>query len=123
GLYRRAWLGTALPDRIRPLPVGPDLVGRRKARAEGRGRTGAELAAPGKKLSRLRVRTGPRRDTAGGWSAALCRYGQGVPRQGRDGQEGHALHVRDRADRRAGGRRSLGQGGVAARRQEGRAPD
>ena len=82
GLYRRVGLGVASPDRDAELPLRPVGEGRRKARHETGRRAGAELAAAGEILSRLRQRTGPRRHAAGGRPAALRRPRQGLPRQG-----------------------------------------
>ncbi len=66
GLYRRARLGAAPPDRDAELPVRPADGGGRAAWAEARRRPRAELAAAGEELPRLRHRAWPRRDPAGG---------------------------------------------------------
>ncbi len=53
------------PDRDAAEPVGPAAEGGREARDEAGGRAGAELAAAGEILPRLRQRAWPRRDPAG----------------------------------------------------------
>ena len=64
GLYRRAGLGTASPDRNAELPVRPVDRGGRQARDEAGWRPRAKLAASGKILPRLWHRTWPRCDAA-----------------------------------------------------------
>jgi hypothetical protein len=108
------------PIEMQNLPVGSADGRRGKARDEAGRRAGAELAAAGEELPRLRDGAGPGRDAAGGGARPVRGPRQGVPRQGEDGRDRRPVQMRDGPDRRAGGCRSLGaRGPVRAIRRSG----